>query len=248
MYVCGLENINLFPGIPILAIAPHPDDIALSCGGFIRKLIDAKISLLTCFSRSLYAPLAQINDVRIDDVYKLRSLEDETYSSRIGASRIDLKFDDVSIRYANREDWFQKRPQLDEVYYALTNLINEVNSVGKFSIILCPLAVGYNVDHYYVYEAVRNIALPSQSILYYEDLPYGARIGGADAVSAIAEEAIPSSQAIILDISEVIQLKLEDISIYRSQIYPNDLKHVLQYGAELGGLDGYAERLWVAST
>lgn len=242
-----LRKLRLIPGSLVIAIASHPDDIALSCGGFIRQLSNTELTLLTCFSRSIFAPFAEISSATAEAVQAIRRSEDENYARRVNATRLDLGLDDVSLRYPDYHDWLCDKPQLDESFTRLHKRISEVITSKPYTHILCPLAVGHHIDHYFVREAVRQVALASHSILYYEDLPYGVRIGGPTAVCDFARQTIPSGDFSMIDTTGSINMKLEDIRVYESQIYPEDLEGVIRYAADLSGKNGYAERIWFQS-
>ncbi len=241
-----LGKMGLAPDSSVLAISPHPDDAALSCGGFLRCLSGVEITLLTCFSHSIYAPFAGETPLTVESVHMIRSSEDEEYAHRINASRLDLELQDVSLRYSDYSDWLQEKPKLDETFSKLTHLIVDVLSLKSYALILSPLAIGQHVDHYFVREAVRQIGLSHYQVLFYEDLPYGTRIGGVKAAFDYARKVFPLGTCMNINITEFVKMKIADIGVYKSQIYSKDLRDVVEYAAELGGIDSYAERMWFA--
>lgn len=241
------ENLSLTSNRSLLAIAPHPDDIALSCGGLIRRLQGIEITLLTCFSQSIYAPLADVNSLAREIVYKIRREEDEEYCRRNNLQRVDLKLEDVTIRYPNDTDWIQETPELDETFLALSNLMKSIIDSKNYSVVLCPLSIGDHVDHYFVNQVIFQNYKSEYQIFFYEDLPYGSRIGGAEVVLKQMKKKYPNSTYREIDITSVFDSKLDDITLYKSQIYQEDLTGVINYSLELGHGRSYVERLWSIS-
>ena len=241
-----IANLELSQSSRVLAIAPHPDDIALSCGGLMRQLSEVELTLLTCFSSSLYAPFVEDAVLSAEAVRAIRTGEDREYAHRIGARYIDLGLDDVSVRFSDPEDWICVQPIVDDAYVKSTEVIADA-VLSEYTHILCPLAVGHHVDHIITQDAVRRAASDNQRVLYYEDLPYGLRIGGPTFVLAHAHVVIPAGKTVTIDVTSTIEDKVCDIKIYKSQIYPEDVTGAVQYAAELGGTGSFGERFWFRS-
>jgi LmbE family N-acetylglucosaminyl deacetylase len=210
----------------------------------MRQLAAVDLTLLTCFSRSLYAPFAKVAELTVPVVQTIRTSEDEVYARKLGAHRIDLGLDDVSLRYDDYNDWLNVQPSHDETYNVLDTEIRSAIAAKPFERILCPLAVGNHIDHVFVRDAIRGAITDHQRILYYEDMPYGVRIGGPAAVLEFAHVFIPFGKCTLIDIDGVAEMKVADINGYPSQIYQDDIAGVLRYAEELGGLEGLAERIW----
>lgn len=228
----------------VLAISPHPDDIALSCGGLVRMMVTTKLTIVNCFTLSVYAPLANINPQTPELVHSLRKSEDINYVQRVNAGRLDLKLDDITLRYPQKK-WLLEDPPLDEAFCELKERLTEVLEQYPTALILCPLAIGNNVDHYFVREVVREATLTGQETVYYEDLPYGAWVGGPSEVAVYTQNVLPSIyQAVAVDVTKVFQDKLSDIAVYESQISDTDFEDVKSYAAELGASNAYVERFW----
>lgn len=229
----------------ILAVSPHPDDIALSCGGFLRTLKSARISLISCFTLSIYAPLAAEGDLTPAAVQKIRRAEDEEYASRIGAERLDLGLPDVTLRYADSDLWLNEQPQRDEAYHGFNQALINAVMARPYTHVLCPLAIGHNVDHVFAYWVIREWSVLVPRLIFYEDLPYGARVGGPAFVRDYVSERAFGMSPISIDVTDVFPQKLADIGVYTSQIYPEDLEGVIVYGQEVAGWQGFSERFWL---
>jgi LmbE family N-acetylglucosaminyl deacetylase len=237
-----LATLELSPTSHVLAIAPHPDDIALSCGGLMRRLSSIDVTVLTCFNRSLYAPFANGVELSAETVRGIRTAEDREYARRIGATYVDLSLDDVSLRFSEEEDWVCSSPIKDAAYVnSCAKIAEAISSV--YTHILCPLAVGANVDHIITRNAVQRGA-SDQRVFYYEDLPYGVYIGGPTPVAAHAATVIATATSSVIDVTATMDAKLADIAIYKSQIDPEDVTGIIQYGSHLAGGNGFAERVW----
>lgn len=228
----------------ILAVSPHPDDIALSCGGLMRKLIGSNLTLVTCFSRSSYAPEVNKQLLAVDDIYKLRCLEDKKYAARISAKRIDFMLDAASLRFKEPSLRLQECPEHEDIYYQLVEKFLNLFKKRQYSIVLCPLAIGNHVDHHFVRDAIENFGNSSFQVLYYEDLPYSSWIGGARAVAELVQFRQKGVVPFVVDITENFPVKLADISLYQSQVSSEDLYRVKHYAEEFGERFKYAERIW----
>jgi LmbE family N-acetylglucosaminyl deacetylase len=209
----------------------------------MRLLSRGELTFLTCFTHSLYAPFTDAAELSAEAVRAIRTAEDREYARRIGARYIDLGLEDVTVRFSDEEDWICACPVKDDAYVGSVERIASAIS-SEYTHILCPLAVGHNVDHIITRDAVQRAISVNQRILYYEDLPYGARVGGPAAVLAHARLVIPGGKMITIDVTGVIEDKMSDIKIYQSQIYPEDLAGVAQYAAEIAGAGGFGERFW----
>ena len=243
----NVQLLNLSLGSSVLAISPHPDDIALSCGGLMRylEISSVEITIVSCFTRSVYAPFALTESSSIDEICGLRQAEDQQYAQRIGAHYIALELDDTSIRYPDDEDeWICAQPQLEPVFDDLVEHLKYVVMGGSYTSVICPLAIGIHRDHYLVKAAIHLLLSGHLDVLYYEDLPYGARAGGPLAVEKFARQTLQECTDMTVDITPWIIRKQEDIQVYKSQIFPDEFESVIDYAADLGGEGRYAERIW----
>jgi LmbE family N-acetylglucosaminyl deacetylase len=201
------------------------------------------------------------------DLMATRRIEDERYAFFAEASIIFLDLPDAVFRgYAGDEELLGTVKPGDIDPYQLIRA--EVTRLEPQKVYF-PLAIGGHVDHRLVREAGIGLLNESRSwvmpgpeyagqVVFYEDFPYAywneAHLGvfGPDSLAGL-----PSDVSIFptyADISDTLERKIRGIALYRSQIARmfDDEKAmagaVRVFGrtlAELGGVDGTAERYWV---
>ena len=167
-----------------LAISPHLDDAAFSCGGTLARLAAAGIRVVvaTVFTRSVPDPqgfaLACQLDKGLDasvDYMALRRQEDAAACERLGAETRWLPFAEAPHRgYASAAELFEPINPGDrigdDVLLALRTLVDEVRP----ALLLAPQAIGGHVDHVVTARAIRALA-PKSPVLWWRDFPYLTR-------------------------------------------------------------------------
>ena len=182
----------------ILVLSPHRDDAAFSLTLSIHHwlAVGHRVTVLNCFTRSLYAPYSDAETVHENDrlayVSALRKREDEEFLKHIpGASMIDLNIKDAPIRLhcdssivcdmeVNPED-----TAIPKIRKAIAKLADEQHA---FSALVLPLGLGHHVDH----RVARDASLPLTTSLpcaFYEELPYATREGVRVDLSRFREDA-----------------------------------------------------------
>ncbi len=221
-------------------ISPHPDDIALSIGGVIGRIATAEVLLVTCFSESC-------SDAVTDraDFTSLRATEDDAYAADLGVQLVRLDFPDTNVR-SRAGQW----PLLPEDEAALRVRLREriKAAVHKWdaSVVFVPLGVGDHLDHVHCREAALD-SLPSDALVFYEDLPYADMQGGPAAAARVAAERVPDFAEWIATLSaDELRRKVTRLGHYRSQIAPSWVEAVERYAAALTDGDEYGERYWIA--
>jgi LmbE family N-acetylglucosaminyl deacetylase len=229
--------------LKIVVVSPHPDDAALSCGGLLRMARDAHLTIVSCFTRSAYAPLDAAHGHR-SRVTELRQREDQAYAECIGADLVSLPLPDTSVRHGPASDpdrGLDEEPAFaDELLGRLGSALAETPADW----LLSPLGIGRHRDHVLVRDALRQIE-PPMSLLFYEDLPYGAWVGGPSEVevhaATFAEPIVPYQ----LEVGDVFAQKLTDVCVYASQAPDSWRASVADYARDLSAVGGFAERLWL---
>lgn len=240
------ELLGLDETSRIGCLSPHPDDIALSCGATMHALGGINRTIVTCFSRSTYAPFAPTGcSTDVDTVTAIRKAEELAYCKRIGATNVDLQLDDVTLRYANEQDWLNATPQLTDLFDLLCQSFEKTFSEFRFTHLFCPLALGNHVDHVLVREAARYASGESVKIVYFEDFPYAERIGGPKLASKQAAEIALGTSPLLLIVGNFIDRKVDDLALYASQIFPDYFEGARRYAAGIQSPSHSIERFWI---
>jgi LmbE family N-acetylglucosaminyl deacetylase len=256
--------------VRVLVICPHFDDACFSTSGLLLQKTFHEVTILTVFARSRHAPNSKrlypiIKTVNASKAFFLTGLaakivsrerqkEDHRFCCSIEAIQTILPFEDSSVRLpigspeTNGED-VEKEPIYDKVLKALTKLV----SSSRYDLILCPLAIGNQIDHLIVMKAILEIIKNkgiSAEILFYEDLPYSSNYP-LDTISKIAKERTGSSDSIIVCITDEMRMKQTLCSIYHTQwtalakqeiLYHNGRRHTSSNSKDI--TVGYYERFW----
>lgn len=148
---------------PIFYLAPHADDVALSCAGSV--LLDTRagrpVTLLTVFLSGSRA--AQ------------RRAEDEAAARALGCRYLSLDLFDAPDRPEVR-GLLGVFSRFGPSHLGITNEVVERLRwhVRPGAVLRAPLALGGHIDHRIVHEAARALTYDLDlEIGYYEDLPYG---------------------------------------------------------------------------
>lgn len=216
----------------IFFVSPHLDDIALSCGGLVRRLTSSGqrvvIASVCTADRPAGQPLSptaqhvhgewQLGD---DHPYAIRRQEDEAACAAQGAEPIHLGLLDAIYRHDDagaplyhpdtfmggqvaEYDWQHFLPQLKAA------LQPHLCSAQR---IYAPLSIGGHVDHVLVRQAVEEIA-GDAPLLFYEDYPYAGKTDWQDSgvTTGLAPVLLPLSP-------DEIDARIHAISQYPSQLF-----------------------------
>lgn len=247
----------------ILFVSPHLDDVALSCGGLVKRLVSAGQTVLIATVCTNDAPsdrplseAAQREHSQWqlgDQPYRRRREEDRNACASLGARFVHLGLLDAPYRRdehgaplytynfiggeVHPYDWKHQGP---EIVAALSKLVSEAAQVYS------PLAIGDHVDHVIVRRAVEELMPRSASdpvaLNYYEDYPYAAKRVDVIETEQRAAGLKPGLIELTQDESDA---RIRAIACYASQI-PILFKsaeampeHVRSFIAQVGG-----ERYW----
>jgi len=245
-------------------LAPHYDDVALSCGGTVAALADSGerpliVTVfggepapddLTAFARWQHERWG----TEAGDTIATRLAEDEAAAAILGCDTQILPFLDAIYRgdgYRSDEalfgtllaaDW----PLTEEIVTAVTAL-PAINSPAD-TVFYVSLAIGDHVDHQLVYRVGRLLAARGWRVLAYEDFPYAILGDAADRRhGAIAGQVGPPE---VLSIAATLTRRLDAIAAYRSQLpvifrFTDDWRATIAASARtIGGGAVAAERFW----
>ena len=226
-----------------IAFAPHADDLALSIGGLLRTVAWTTTDVLV-FGRSAWAVGPELRAAGEDFVTRIRLDEERQYCQRVGIHLIDLAFPDASLRGYDAESELTADPFNDPLRGALTSRIADLLAEREGRGVLCPLAVGAHIDHVLTRDAVLASVGEDVPVFLYEDLPYATMLG-TQACEDVARSISPALSAVDVPIDQVIAQKINDLSLYRSQLTKEDLQSLRARGHRLSSDGRRSERLWL---
>ena len=223
-----------------LAVSPHLDDAAFSCGGALSVLAETgwSVVMATVFTGSVAAPtgfaLACQRDKGLApevDYMALRRAEDVQAARAlgIGAPR-HLPFREAPHRgYGSAPELFAGTRPDDGIVADLIPAFADLVAETRPNLVLAPQAVGGHVDHVQVVRALRALALP-QPVLWWRDFPYTVR--SPDPKEPLRDLVAELPQRTIRFGAEAQARKAAACAAYTTQI-----------GFQFGGGDGLARRL-----
>jgi LmbE family N-acetylglucosaminyl deacetylase len=190
-----------------LALSPHLDDAAFSCGGTLARLASAgwRVVVATLFTRSMPDPqgfaLACQLDKGLDaatDYMALRRAEDADACARLGAEPRWLPFAEAPHRgYDCLAALFGPVLPDDPAAAPLTDAIGDLLDALRPDLLLAPQAIGAHVDHVVAVRALR-AAASSTPLLWWQDYPYIARAGTVPVPFGTEMSALPALTVEIL--------------------------------------------------
>ena len=222
-----------------LALSPHLDDAAFSCGGMLATLAASgwRVVMATVFTQSVADPagfaLACQLDKGLDasvDYMRLRRAEDAAAASHLGVEVRHLPFREAPHRgYGSAPDLFAEVRADDAIVEHLAPAFAALVAETAPDLILAPQAIGGHVDHLQVVAALRRIAL-DRPMLWWRDFPYTVRQAVPKAPLANTFAELPVRE-IVLD-AGAQAAKAEACAAYASQL-----------GFQFGGRSGLVDRL-----
>lgn len=169
-----------------LALSPHLDDAAFSCGGTLFALAGAgwRVVVATLFTRSVPDPAGFALACQLDkglgpdvDYMALRRAEDLAAMAALGpnAAAIHVPLPEAPHRgYDGAAALFGPILSADDVGPRLAASIRALIREHAPGILLAPQAVGGHVDHVQVAEAVFGLD-PGLPVSWWTDFPYSLR-------------------------------------------------------------------------
>jgi len=221
-----------------LYLAPHLDDVVLSCGGTIhRRAREGERALVitlfagsptedanTAFSRELKERWGAV-----EDPVGVRRREDMDAVTRVGADAAHLEFLDCVYRRGPRSG--------ADLYPAVEHIFGEIHPEEGFfheellaalrpflaaspqATVYAPLTVGHHVDHLVTMRAVRTLHDAGRRVRFYEDYPYAVQPDEVErALAPLREGGVEWHKCCRCFGPEDLDAKADAISCYRSQI------------------------------
>jgi LmbE family N-acetylglucosaminyl deacetylase len=245
------------PAYDTIYLAPHLDDVALSCGGQVFRLAEAErpILIVTVMAGDpphlLPSDYAQSLHDRWQfqaDAAAMRRAEDARACRILGADYLHWDIPDCIYRTHPQTDrsFYNSDDELfGDIHAAEMDLVKTISEyiqeLPSHKRLIAPLTAGNHVDHQLTRLAAEQAN--AQRLFYYEDYPYASEPG---AVAAAAKVENSSWEVISVPLSEAaLGAKIKAIAAYESQLstFYRDLAEmeqaVRQYSSAAGG-----ERLW----
>ncbi len=220
-----------------IALSPHLDDAAFSCGGTLSALAADgwDVVVATLFTASVEAPAGFALACQTDkglpadaDYMAIRRAEDAEACRRLEARPVWLPFREAPHRgYGSAPALFGPLRSDDAAHLDLAAALEPLLARHRPDLLLAPQAIGGHVDHV---QAVRALHLlrPAGPVLWWRDFPYLARRAThparpfEGAMAALPEEARPIS----------VERKRHACAAYETQL-----------GFQFGGPEGLARAL-----
>ena len=167
-----------------LALPPHLDDAAFSCGGTLSALAAEgwEVVVATLFTASVAAPTGFALACQTDkglpaeaDYMAIRRAEDAEACRRLEARPVWLPFREAPHRgYNSAAALFGPLRSDDAAHLDLAQALEPLLLELRPDLLLAPQAIGGHVDHV---QAVRALHLlrPAGPVLWWQDFPYLAR-------------------------------------------------------------------------
>lgn len=224
----------------IFILSPHIDDAAFCLTLNIAKFVTANlpVTLINCFTISAFTTIDCGVKGR-EKVSLLRQKEDQEFNklfnSEINIINLDLL--DAPLR----NNYIHQFNQFNPAELDLIEKIKSFLAVNADGLILCPLALGNHIDHTLCVEAVVQLHQNKQ-ILFYEDLPYTARVSQEEINGHIEDLERKLSVKLVNYTDGFKNSKIDKeraIRVYESQMNDEICLEIISYMHQLGG-----ERLW----
>ena len=208
-----------------LAVSPHLDDAAFSCGATLAQLADHgwRCVLATVFTATVPDPRGFALACQLDkglgpdvDYMALRRDEDAAAARVLGAEPMWLDLPEAPHRgYDSAAALFAPARNEDDIGTEVARRLTALLDAHRPSLVLAPQALGGHVDHVQVVRAVRASPMADDPpILWWRDLPYAIRKPGCAPASPLPG----GLSACIVDASDGMTRKVEACAAYESQI------------------------------
>ena len=225
-----------------VALSPHLDDAAFSCGGTLARLAASgwRVVVATAFTASVEGPTGFALACQLDkglgpevDYMALRRDEDRAAMRALGAEPRWLPFREAPHRgYGDAAALFAgTRPDdaiVDDLAPALAAMLDELHP----ALVLAPQAIGGHADHVRLVEAMDRAGMAAP-VLWWCDFPYAVRDASPREPFRGRMAALPE-RSVALSPAEA-GVKRDSCLAYGSQI-----------GFQFGGAEGLALRLAAA--
>jgi LmbE family N-acetylglucosaminyl deacetylase len=228
----------------LLVLSPHADDAALSVGGLIQSLTPCRsVLVLTLFGRSNYSRNSDAGNW--EAVTEMRKREDLAFTQRVGASLVYFDFPEAALRYRSFDQIFARNSQRLNCPSRMLNVLRKLLRQLQPVLVLAPLGLGSHRDHLVTMNLGRRICRDENiPIAYYEDLPY-AEDYSERKIRQVVKRIDETLRPISVQIRFGLNAKLNNLSLYRTQISAEEMSSVAEYAKRW---TDPTERIWSTNT
>jgi LmbE family N-acetylglucosaminyl deacetylase len=215
-------------------VSPHCDDITLSCGGTVARVIQAglRAEVTVVFGSEPdpaipLSPFAEYLHARwglaSGRVVANRRAEEVVAAALLGSNLGFLPFRDAIYRdsqYLTYAALFGE-PTVDEedLPDGLAEALGVNDPPESATRIYCPMAIGGHVDHRHAFSAGVKLSHAGWAVCFYEDLPYALQPGATESrLSAIKATGLDLQPIEAIDVASTWKLKVLSIMAYGSQL------------------------------
>jgi len=221
-----------------VVISPHSDDAALSIGGQMISTDGWKI--ITVFSTCPVSVNLRDYALTPNEVTKYNNLEEICYARAVGAEVCFLGYKEA----------------LERGYEDVTNevlkdtdiaLIHDIESklrslLSRRSTVFFPLSIGNHIDHVLLNIIGKRMARYVRTV-FYEDQPYTSELTQEELKRQLKEKTKGLFVIANVDITDVLEKKIELAAIYKTQYNKKYLTKLRKYSLSIGTSNA-CERLW----
>ncbi|MGF1527512.1 MAG: PIG-L deacetylase family protein [Candidatus Competibacterales bacterium] len=223
-----------------LALSPHLDDAAFSCGGLLNRLVGEgwRVVMATVFTASVRGPRGFALRCQTDkgipagvDYMALRRREDAACGRALGVEVRWLGLPEAPHRgYDCPEALFAGSRPDDEIWRGVVEAIDPLLAELQPALLLAPQGLGHHVDHLQLVHGLVNSA-PASTVptAWYRDTPYALRNPAAEPAPTLPRGLVEGGVALG---EAQLAAKLAGCGCYASQL-----------GFQFGGVDAMAEQL-----
>ena len=225
-------------------LAPHYDDVALSCGGTVAALAEGTNRNPSGVAEAVPAPAPLVvtifggtpahdnltafarwqherwgTDGR--DTVAVRADEERAAADHLGCRTLTLPYLDAIYRgdqYLSDDALFG--PVLPDDFPLVDRLTADIAALpglaGPAATLYVPLAIGNHVDHQIVYQVGHRLAACGRRVLGYEDFPYA--ILGDEHARRMAVIRAALGDPLVVPVAATLPRRIAAIAAYRTQL------------------------------
>jgi LmbE family N-acetylglucosaminyl deacetylase len=218
----------------ITVLSPHRDDASFSLGLALGlwSAASVRLQVLNFFTQSAYAPHSPATTV--EEISATREEEDREALAFIhnGITVTSLHLLDAPLRLHLPFSQITQESSAEKITpQELSSLSQCIQQHCAGSLPIAPLGLGNHVDHIAVHRAAVN-SLPSQTLAFYEDLPYAIWTSPADLqarVESVERKTGVQLMPFVVQAQNAITRKRQIASFYRSQITAEEADNIARH-------------------